>query len=117
MHSCDGTAGLFSAAMLYRCAEDLNLCSQAVSELHLLAGDTIFNTTSKVQGMYFLATGHLPASWANLRLMRLDVCYRVVTTPYSSQGQFSGEIPAVQCVLNTAWVRDAIYMNSMGFFT
>jgi len=36
---------------------ELNLCSQAVSELHLLAGDTIFNTTSKVQGMYMLAAG------------------------------------------------------------
>ena len=31
--------------------EELNLCSQAVTELHLLAGDTIFNTTSKVQGL------------------------------------------------------------------
>lgn len=36
---------------------ELNLCSQAVTELHLLAGDTIFNTTSKVQGMYMFATG------------------------------------------------------------
>jgi len=32
------------------CSQELNLCSQAVAELHLLAGDTIFNTTSKVQG-------------------------------------------------------------------
>eukprot|EP00913_Durusdinium_trenchii_P020109 g18897.t1 len=36
---------------------ELNLCSQAVSELYLLAGDTIFNTANKIQGMYLLGAG------------------------------------------------------------
>ena len=36
---------------------ELNICSQAVSELYLLAGDVIFDTTSKTQGMYFVASG------------------------------------------------------------
>lgn len=50
---------LIHRAPLPHSIEELNLCSQAVSELHLLAGDTIFNTTSKVQGMYMLAAGDL----------------------------------------------------------
>lgn len=50
---------LVHRAPLPHSIEELNLCSQAVSELHLLAGDTIFNTTSKVQGMYMLAAGDL----------------------------------------------------------
>lgn len=36
---------------------ELNLCSQAVSELYYLAGDVIFDTTSKVEGMYQMAAG------------------------------------------------------------
>lgn len=36
---------------------EMNLCSQAVSELYYLAGDVIFDTSSKTQGMYLIAAG------------------------------------------------------------
>lgn len=36
---------------------ELNLCSQAVTEFYLLAGDTVFDMTRKTQGMYFMASG------------------------------------------------------------
>lgn len=36
---------------------ELNLCSQAVTELYLLAGDIIFDITSKTEGMYMMANG------------------------------------------------------------
>ncbi len=37
---------------------EMNLCSQAVSELYYLAGDVIFDTSSKTQGMYLIAAGN-----------------------------------------------------------
>eukprot|EP00913_Durusdinium_trenchii_P008015 g7518.t1 len=39
-------------------AMELNLCSHAVSELYLLAGDIIFDTTSKTEGMYLIGAGN-----------------------------------------------------------
>lgn len=36
---------------------ELNLCSQAVTEFYLLAGDTVFDMTRKTEGMYFMASG------------------------------------------------------------
>ena len=36
---------------------ELNLCSQAVSEMYHLAQDVIFDTTSKAEGMYLIAAG------------------------------------------------------------
>ncbi|CAK9002366.1 unnamed protein product [Durusdinium trenchii] len=48
---------LFKDIGLQDLSMELNLCSQAVSELYLLAGDTIFNTANKIQGMYLLGAG------------------------------------------------------------
>lgn len=36
---------------------EMNLCSNAVSEAHVLAGDIIFDLSNKPKGMYFLAQG------------------------------------------------------------
>ena len=66
-------------------AEDMNLCSQAVSELHLLAGDTIFNTTSKVLGMYMMAAG-APANLHFCVLMFL-LCQIQLFLPFQITGK------------------------------
>ena len=45
---------------------ELNLCSQAVTELYLLAGDIIFDITSKTEGMYMVANGvSIYFNWAS----------------------------------------------------
>lgn len=36
---------------------EMNLCSNAVSEIHVLAGDVIFDLSNRPKGMYFLAQG------------------------------------------------------------